>query len=64
MSDTIIDTKGKGAGKALRMLCMNFCIAFTTLILMSTILGMIFADEQAKQGISTTEPSQGLCLVR
>lgn len=51
MSRSIIDTERKGAGKALRMLCMNFCIAFTIFMLMSMVFGMIFADEQAKQGI-------------
>ena len=51
MSKTIIDTERRGAGKALRMLCVNFCIGFTIFILMSMIFGMIFADEQAKQGI-------------
>lgn len=51
MSRSIIDTERKGAGKALRMLCVNFCIAFTIFMLMSMVFGMIFADEQAKQGI-------------
>ncbi|MEI3376362.1 MAG: DUF3021 family protein [Coriobacteriales bacterium] len=51
MSSKIIDTEKRGAGEVVRMLCINFCIAFTIFMLMSMVFGMIFADEQAKAGI-------------
>lgn len=51
MSSKIIDTERKGAGEVIRMLCINFCIAFTIFMVMSMAFGMIFADEQAKTGI-------------
>lgn len=51
MSARIIDPERKSTGQAIKQLLLNFCIGFTLIMLFSIIFGLIFADEQAKQGI-------------
>lgn len=51
MSRKIIDTERKGPGGILKMLGINFCIAFTIFMLFTMAFGMIYADEEAKAGI-------------
>ena len=51
MSHKIIDTERKGPGEVLKMLGINFCIAFTIFMLFSMVFGMIFADAEARTGI-------------
>ena len=51
MDHKIIDTERKGPGEVLKMLGINFCIAFTIFMLFTMVFGMIYADEEAKAGI-------------
>lgn len=51
MSNKIIDTEKKGAGEYLKMLGINFSVAFTVFMLFSMVFGMIFAGEEARAGI-------------
>lgn len=51
MSNKIIDTEKKGVGEVLKMLGINFCIAFTIFMLFTMVFGMIYADAEAKEGI-------------
>ena len=52
MNNKIIDTERKTPGEIiLKMLCINFSIAFTLFMLFSMFFGMIYADEEARAGI-------------
>lgn len=51
MSNKIIDTEKKSAGEVLKMLGINFSVAFTVFMLFSMVFGMIFAGEEARTGI-------------
>lgn len=51
MSDRFIDPEKKSTGEVVKMLATNFCIIFTIFMLFSMVFGMIYADEEAKQGI-------------
>lgn len=51
MNNKIIDTEKKSAGEVLKMLGINFSVAFTVFMLFSMVFGMIFADEEARTGI-------------
>ena len=51
MSNKIIDTEKKGVGEYLKMLGINFSVAFTVFMLFTMIFGMIFAGEEARAGI-------------
>ena len=51
MNNKIIDTERKTPGEIMKMLCINFSIAFTLFMLFSMFFGMIYADEEARAGI-------------
>lgn len=51
MNNKIIDTEKKSAGEVLKMLGINFSVAFTVFMLFSMVFGMIFAGEEARTGI-------------
>lgn len=51
MNNKIIDTEKKGVGEYLKMLGINFSVAFTVFMLFSMVFGMIFAGEEARAGI-------------
>lgn len=51
MNNKIIDTERKTPGEIMKMLCINFSIAFTLFMLFSMFIGMIYADEEARAGI-------------
>lgn len=51
MKNKIVDPEKTSVGSALKKLALNFCIGFTVFMLMSMVLGMVFADEAAKGGI-------------
>ena len=51
MNNKIIDTERKTPGEIMKMLCINFSIAFTLFMLFSIFFGMIYADEEARAGI-------------
>ncbi len=63
MDHKIIDTERKGPGGILKMLGINFCIAFTIFMLFTMIFGMIYADEEAKAGIMYCWGIAGAMLV-
>ena len=47
----IIDTEVRTPAENARTFLLTFCVGFTVLMIVCMILGSIFADEQAKQGI-------------
>lgn len=51
MNNKIIDTERKTPGEIMKMLCINFSIAFTLFMLFSMFFGIIYADEEARAGI-------------
>lgn len=51
MNNRMIDPEKKGAGQVFKELALNFCIGFTIIMLFSMVFGLVFADEQAKEGI-------------
>lgn len=63
MSNKIIDTEKKGVGEYLKMLGINFCIAFTIFMLFTMVFGMIYADAEAKEGIMYCWGIAGAMLV-
>lgn len=63
MSHKIIDTERKRPGEVLKMLGINFCIAFTIFMLFTMVFGMIYADEDAKEGIMYCWGIAGAMLV-
>ncbi len=63
MSNKIIDTERKSAGDVIKMMGINFSIAFTLFMLFSMIFGMIYADEEAKTGIMYCWTIAGVMLV-
>lgn len=62
MTTKIIDPERVSAGKALKGVLLNFCIAFTLFVLFCCIFGLIFADEAAKPGIIMCLTIGGACL--
>lgn len=63
MAARIIDPERKSAGQVLRELALNFCIGFTLVMLFSIAFGLVFADDQAKQGILYCVMLAGAMLV-
>lgn len=63
MSHKIIDTERKRPGEVLKMLGINFCIAFTIFMLFTMVFGMIYADAEAKEGIMYCWGIAGAMLV-
>lgn len=63
MSNKIIDTEKKGVGEYLKMLGINFSVAFTVFMLFTMIFGMIFAGEEARAGIMYCWGIAGVMLV-
>lgn len=62
MKDKIIEPEKASLLDTLKKVPLNFCIGFTALMLISMILGMLFADESAKSGILICWEIAGIML--
>ena len=58
----IIDTEVRTPAEHARTFLLTFCVGFTVLMIVCMILGSIFADEQAKQGIMYCWSLLGACV--
>lgn len=61
-SRNAIDTEYRTAGENVRSFAISLCVGFTAIMLVSMVMGSIFASEEAKQGINLCWSIFGVCV--